>query len=72
MHMILSSVVTDIVTISIIVLILSGAIFYVVKSKKNGAKCIGCPYSKTCSKNKSIECSCLNEDVIRPIDEENE
>ena len=71
--MILSSIVTDIVSILIIVIILSGAIFYVIKSKKNGAKCIGCPYSKTCSKNKSVECCCSDDDMgITPIDKENE
>ena len=33
-----------------IVLILSGAIFYVVKSKIKGKKCIGCPYACSCEK----------------------
>jgi hypothetical protein len=34
----------------IILLILSGAIAYIYKSKKNGGSCIGCPHSKECSK----------------------
>ena len=34
---------------AIILLILSLAIFYIVKAKKSGVKCIGCVHSKTCS-----------------------
>ena len=41
-----------IIPIVVISLIVFGAIFYIVKSKKNGQKCIGCPFSKTCNKNK--------------------
>ncbi len=33
----------------ILVLIVGAAVLYIVKAKKNGAKCIGCPHSKTCS-----------------------
>ena len=42
----------NIVIIAILVLILGFAIRYIVKSKKRGEKCIGCPNAKTCgSKN---------------------
>jgi radical SAM protein with 4Fe4S-binding SPASM domain len=27
------------------------AIFYIIRSKRRGEKCIGCPYSKQCSGN---------------------
>ena len=54
--------VTDFVIIGVVVLIVGGAITYIVKEKKSGAKCIGCPYSKTCSSNvkneKGQNCSC--------------
>ncbi len=43
------------IIISIIVIILGLALFYIYKSKKSGQKCIGCPYSKTC---KSENCGC--------------
>lgn len=43
----------NIIAILIIALILSLAIFYIVKQKKSGAKCIGCPHSKECNK-----CNC--------------
>ena len=34
-----------------LVLILFLAIRYIVKEKKKGAKCIGCPYAGSCEKN---------------------
>lgn len=42
---------TTIITVIIIAAILGGASFYIYKEKKNGAKCIGCPHSKSCGKN---------------------
>lgn len=41
----------NIIVIGLIVVILGLAIVYIVKSKKSGKKCIGCPYAKNCSKN---------------------
>ena len=32
-----------------IVVIIGGAVAYIIKAKKSGQKCIGCPSSKTCS-----------------------
>ena len=63
--MILSSFSKDIIAILIIIVIIGGALFYIIKAKKNGAKCIGCPQIKTCSscdKNKCSKC-----DMIRNI-----
>ena len=48
----------DIILVSIILIIIAGAILYIVKQKKSGAKCIGCPYAKTCGKD---GCSCNND-----------
>ena len=39
----------NIVVIAIVVLVLGSAIAYVIKEKKNGRKCIGCPNSGACS-----------------------
>ena len=36
------------IIIALIVLILGGIIFYLVRSKKRGDKCVGCPYAKQC------------------------
>ncbi len=33
-------------------LIIGGALFYIIKAKRKGVKCIGCPYGKEC-KNKN-------------------
>lgn len=53
---------TDAIVIAVIVLIIGLAIFYIVKAKLNGQKCIGCPHSKTCNSNssKNSHCSCSN------------
>ena len=42
---------TDIIVIIIIALIIGGASFYIIRAKKRGQKCIGCPDAKTCSGN---------------------
>lgn len=57
----------EVIVIAIIALIIFGAVMYIVKAKKSGQKCIGCPYSKTCNKNDSNSgscCSCDNENKI--------
>lgn len=38
----------DIIVIAILGAIVGGAVGYIIKAKKSGQKCIGCPYSKTC------------------------
>lgn len=38
----------DLILIAVILLILGGAVAYIVKAKKRGVKCIGCPSAKTC------------------------
>ena len=45
---------TDLMVIGILLVVIGGAVFYIVKAKKNGAKCIGCPAAGNCpSKNSS-------------------
>ena len=39
--------------ITILVLLVGGAVFYIRKARKKGVKCIGCPHSGPCSR-----CSC--------------
>ena len=44
------------------VLIIGGAVAYIIKAKKSGQKCIGCPYSKSCSAAKGgCSCGCSDE-----------
>ena len=38
----------EIIAIALIVLIIGGAVAYIVKAKKSGKKCIGCPYGSSC------------------------
>ena len=54
----------DYAIIAIVVAIIGGAIFYIIKAKKSGQKCIGCPYSKTCGSKCagcSGDCGCQGE-----------
>ncbi|MBQ9728852.1 MAG: FeoB-associated Cys-rich membrane protein [Clostridia bacterium] len=39
----------EIISIAAIVLIVGGAILYIIKAKKSGRKCIGCPSGGTCN-----------------------
>ena len=50
----------DFIVIAVVLLIIGAAVFYIIKAKKNGQKCVGCPYSKTCGKS-SKNCSCQKE-----------
>ena len=47
---------TDILVLAVIALMVGGAGLYIYKAKKRGAKCIGCPNSKSCS-----GCGCGNQ-----------
>ena len=51
---------TDLIIIGILLVVVGGAVFYIVRAKKNGAKCIGCPAGGNCpSKNGSKSaCTC--------------
>ena len=39
---------TDVIVIAIVVVVIGLAVGYVIKAKKRGTKCIGCPGSKSC------------------------
>lgn len=51
-------IVDDIIALLVIVLVLGGAVFYIVKAKKRGVKCIGCPNGSTCGAKNCSGCSC--------------
>jgi hypothetical protein len=52
----------DVIVTLILVAIIGGALTYIIRAKRRGEKCIGCPYAKQCSKNKSSNnCCCDNE-----------
>ena len=48
----------DAIIIIAIVLIVGGASFYLIRAKKQGQKCIGCPYAKECGGS----CNCNNKE----------
>ncbi len=39
----------EILAVLALVLVVGGAILYIVKAKKKGQKCIGCPYASVCT-----------------------
>ena len=39
---------TDVIVIAIVALILCAVVVYIIKEKKKGRGCIGCPYSRQC------------------------
>lgn len=41
----------NIIVILMLVAIASGIIWYLIRAKKRGEKCIGCPYAKQCGGN---------------------
>lgn len=41
--------------IGLVLLIVGGALFYVVRAKRRGVKCIGCPHAKECA-----SCKCCD------------
>jgi len=45
---------TDILILAVVVGAVGGAMRYIIKAKKNGAKCIGCPSGSSCGGS----CSC--------------
>ena len=51
----------DAIIIIAIVLIVGGASFYLIRAKKRGQKCIGCPYAKECG-GRSCSCNCNKEE----------
>ncbi len=41
----------NVILIAVLALILGGVVLYLYKTKKRGQKCVGCPYSGSCSGN---------------------
>lgn len=38
----------DFIVLFILIVLVAGIIYYLVRSKKRGETCIGCPYAKQC------------------------
>ena len=55
----MGNIIANIVVILILTAIAVGIILYLLRAKKSGAACVGCPYAKQCAaKSKSGGCSC--------------
>ena len=50
----------DYIIIAAIVLVLGGAVAYIIKAKKSGKRCIGCPDSDSCC-GRNCSCGCCEE-----------
>jgi len=50
-------IITNILAVAAIVLVVGGAVLYIVLAKKRGEKCVGCPYAKQCGGNCQGNCS---------------
>lgn len=48
---------TDFIIVAVLVLIVGAAVTYIIKEKKRGVKCVGCPDAKTCGGNCQGGCS---------------
>lgn len=55
---------TDFLVLGIVLIIIAAAVIYIVRAKKSGVKCIGCPAGGSCSgncgghSNEHGECNC--------------
>lgn len=51
----------NVICVIVIVAILAAAIAYIIKAKRSGQKCVGCPSSKTCGTTGASTCHCTPE-----------
>lgn len=49
MENIIQNIIQNIIVIAILVIVIGGAVWYIMKEKKKGVKCIGCPAASTCA-----------------------
>lgn len=52
----------EIIAIAAIVLMIGGAVAYIIKAKKSGKKCIGCPYASSCKSGGCSSCKSIGEE----------
>ena len=51
---------TDFIVLAVVLVIVGAAMAYIIKAKKNGAKCIGCP-SGGCGCSEKSGCCCTRQ-----------
>lgn len=52
------------IIVAVILLIIGGAVAYIIKEKKKGAVCVGCPHAGECAKKRQGGCNCNNTDSV--------
>ncbi|MBQ8598099.1 MAG: FeoB-associated Cys-rich membrane protein [Lachnospiraceae bacterium] len=45
------------IVVAVVLMIIGAAVAYIIKEKKHGVKCIGCPAAGTCPSSKGGQCS---------------
>ena len=48
---------TNFIAAAVIVAIVGAAAAYIIREKRRGVKCVGCPYAKTCGAKTASPCS---------------
>ena len=49
---------TNVIIIAILVVILGASVTYIIKEKKKGTVCIGCPHAGSCRSKKNADSGC--------------
>ena len=52
----------DLIVVFIVAVVLGLAVFYIIRQKKKGVKCIGCPSGACCPSKGTGECTCMQDD----------
>lgn len=50
----------NVIIIAVLISVIFLSAFYIYKAKKNGKKCIGCPYACSCEKKSNTACNCTS------------
>ena len=62
----MGGILVNVIAVAVILIIVGGAVFYLVRAKRRGQKCVGCPYAKQCGG----ACSCKTEGNDKSEDSE--
>ena len=62
----MGGILVNIIAVAVILIIVGCAVFYLVRAKRRGQKCVGCPYAKQCGG----ACSCKTEGNDKSEDSE--
>ena len=55
----------NIIAVAVLIIIVGLAAGYIIKAKKSGKKCIGCPYADTCGTAQNGKCTCTDTEEDR-------